>query len=59
MDYTQPEQVVTTLSAQGYGGVAPRELAGTLTLNGALPSTPEAFAVLTEAWQMRSEDGDG
>ena len=56
MDHTAPDEVISTLKSQGFGGVRPQELPGAFTLSGALPATPEALVALTEAWHMRSEE---
>ena len=56
MDHTAPDDVISTLKAQGYGGIRAKELPGAFTLSGALPATPEALDALREAWNMRSEE---
>ncbi len=56
MDHTAPDDVISTLKAQGFGGVRAKELPGALTLSGALPATPEALDALQEAWRMRVDE---
>lgn len=56
MDHTAPDDVISTLKAQGFGGVRKHELPGAFTLSGALPATPEALDALREAWHMRSDE---
>jgi hypothetical protein len=56
MDYTAPDDIISSLKEHGYGGVSGKELPGAYTLSGALPATPEALNALTEAWHMRTEE---
>ncbi|MDP6946536.1 MAG: hypothetical protein QF464_20475 [Myxococcota bacterium] len=56
MESTAHHDIATTLNAEGYGGPSPHELPGALTLDGALPATPEALDALTAAWRMESDE---